>query len=198
MSKKIIFFICLFFCISTSMNGQIQEYEKHIFTGGMSYNFGFGKLGKTYNNQNGYFTGLGGAIYFHTWKHIKIGGTGAATSFYYKANSNTDTKSYFDIGYGGLTVSYYTSTAPLNFGVGVLIGGGKIQNIHLTDTIINNVYQAFYKKTSTFLATPMLFFEYHLSKKICLVAYFDYIYFSDFFNENFIGPKMHVGIHFSK
>ena len=145
----------------------------------------------------GLMTGLGGRLHFNIHDHIRVGGAGAATNLNYDKPGNAG--SYFQLSYGGLTLE---ATFPVNqwrFSLGILAGGGKSVNLDIRSVTNDTILGAIYEKEATFIASPLLTVEYHLTETISFMFLADFLMGNNLAKSTSLKyPKFHLGVLFNK
>ena len=173
-----------------------QSENTKLFTGGMFIHMGYITNGRATANINGITTGLGGKLAFYTGHHFRIGSEGYSSTYNYE-----DGKGFYKLGWGGIVTEYYYRKNNTAFSVGLTTGGGRVQDLYLTQghTTDRNEDTVIYEKQSVLLLTPSTSIEYLLSEKIRLACKVDYIFSPSDKDKTVIasGPRIYIGVHFS-
>lgn len=173
-------------------------FNKKNFGGGMAFHAGTVLTDLPYIGQNGFIYGLGGRLFIPLGLHFAFGGGGASLSMPY--HTSFADNSYLSLGYGGITAETRISFASrYTISGGILIGGGKINNLHILTSSGSDTVAALYRQFGIMILAPSVSVEYGLTRAICITLAMDYLLGMPKDQEFlFQVPKMHIGIIFSR
>ena len=123
--------------------------QKLSFGGGMGCQFQYANISTDYAEVSGLAWGIGGRLHCNIGNHYRIGGLGSTWGLSYSQ------KSYFKMGYGGLTAEYVIKLNSSRIALGVLLGGGNITNLQVKAATPDGNVIEIYKTYSTSIFAPM-------------------------------------------
>ena len=192
---KKIALLCLLFSIAFISNSQEKKTKR--FIGGMLIHSGYLANSRTQDNISGICYGLGGQLSFLLGEHFRLGTEGYASNYSYPENEG-----YYKLGWGGLLIGYQLEAKKWKPVLSFTIGGGKIKDLYFVSGSVSddNIDNVRYRVFSDMLVSPSLSIEYTLKSSLSLVMRMDYIFpvFSSNFNDYAYGPRIYLGILFSK
>jgi hypothetical protein len=186
------FFILLFSAASLFARGDSPR-----FGGGMGVLFQYASVQSDYGSLNGLGWGIGGRLHFYIGDHFRVGAMGSTWSLGY---DNPGLKgSYYDLGYGGLTVEYGWRFFFSRISFGALFGGGGVTSLHVTSKDTDNNIIAVYKSYPTAIYSPMVTFEQSLTKQMALMVVAEFLIGNRLGDNQMLGyPGLRVGFIFNK
>lgn len=126
--------------------------------------------------KDGVTMGIGGAMRFHFFKHLRIGAEGfVSTMPLMKSGSNVRT------GWGGALVDCYWKGKKVTPFVGGSLGGGSTRRLYVPGdgTSVQSgdsiVYNASYSKTPFFYLDPYVGLEFKLTRRMNLITRIDWL-----------------------
>ena len=162
----------------------------------MLYHAGAGNVTFGSETIRGTVRGLGGRIAFFVTDAIRLGGMGFNTGFEYQSEQNT-TKSYVSLRFGGLTADYSLFLKNVRISTGVLLGGGGINHLHIiSEQDLQKLVT--YRKYGTFIIMPLLAAEVPVKENLSIALMKDVILGTNIIDGKLYGPRLHIGILFSR
>ncbi|HUI92440.1 MAG TPA: hypothetical protein VLX68_09365 [Chitinivibrionales bacterium] len=150
-----------------------------------------------YGHMRGMAWGLGGLLQFNLTSHFRIGCIGSTYSLDYQSPGLSG--SYLDMGYGGLTFEFCLPTAFGRFSLGAMAGGGGITNLHVLSRTPDDTVSAHYESHAAMLASPILTYEFWLTKAISFLGRLEYLVAMHEGKVSTLGgPGFRIGIMFNK
>ena len=156
--------------------------------------------------------GIGGAVRFHLYQHLRLGGEGhVSTMPLQKSGSNLRTA------WGGALVDAYWTIGKFMPMLGCVVGGGSMRRLYVpTDDVKAyaegdsvTIYNASSTKTAFFLLDPYIGFEIAMSSRLHLLFKVDYalafgksksLWTQNLSMSNFVtpsGPRLYIGFIFN-
>lgn len=171
--------------------------KENRFGGGMGVHFQYADIQTDYGEPEGLAWGLGGRFHFNIGQHFRIGTLGSTWQLSYHNPGLQG--SYYELGYGGLTAEYLLPLLSGRIGLGVLVGGGVVTNLHVISKNSLDSISAVYKHFPTMIFSPMLTYEYPLTKIISVMGTLDYLMGNHLGNNQRTGsPGLRVCVIFNK
>ena len=191
-SLSTLVFILLFSAASLFANGDSPR-----FGGGMGCLFQYASVQTGYGSLRGLGWGIGGRLHFYLGDHVRVGAMGSTWNLGY---DNPGLKgSYYDLGYGGLTVEYGWRFFFSRISFGAVLGGGGITSLHVVSKDTSNNISAVYKSYSTAIYSPMVTFEQSLTKQMALMLVAEFLVGNRLGDNQMLGyPGLRVGVLFNK
>ena len=185
-------FILLFSAASLFAKGDSPR-----FGGGMGCLFQYASVQTDHGSLNGLGWGIGGRLHFYLGDHVRVGAMGSTWGLGY---DNPGLKgSYYDLGYGGLTVEYGWRFFFSRISFGAVFGGGGVTSLHVTANNADGTISAVYKSYPTAIYSPMVTFEQSLTKQMALMIVAEFLVGNRLGDNQMLGyPGLRVGFIFNK
>jgi hypothetical protein len=168
-----------------------------MFGGGMGVLLQYSSVPTDNGTLSGPAWGIGGRLHFYLGDHFRIGAMGSTWNLGY--DSPGQKGSYYDFGYGGLTLEYGWRFYSCRLSLGGTFGGGAITNLHIIAAGSNEAINAIYDRHSTMVYSPMLTFEYSLTKQMALMVMAEYLIGNRLSsNQTFGYPALRIGFLFNR
>lgn len=166
------------------------------FNGGMFYHIGFYTFDTSVGRVGGIAAGLGGRAAISLLPSLMVGGMGYSTRLMYESDG-VEEKSVINAGFGGLTFEVFHQWKLILLSGGLLIGGGVIEQMHLLSKS-GEIHSVMLDRSRTFLLMPYLITQIPLNERVGLSLMVDYPFGTKILEGKSSGPKMSLGLLFSK
>ena len=198
--------------MSAPADSNVKSSAYQGFSGGMMLHAGY-MFGKDNNapvagngrlcSPQGATLGIGGSMYVHLFKHLRIGAEGFVSTMY---NNATDMRnvlgkgSYLSMGYGGLSADACWRTEKLWPYIGGTIGGGVLKGLYIVDGNQDDWQpetNSTFHKHSFFYIAPYAGFNYCMTKRVHLTLRLDWMLAVHKRSLQMpTGPRLYVGFMF--
>ena len=155
---------------------QAQDTAHHTrFSGGMMIHTGYltGYYSAVDYHAKGVPFGLGGALRFHFFDHLRVGGEGYVSKLPQMHNG-----SYIRLGWGGLLIDGYWQLGRWKPYLGFTVGGGSLSTLLVRDGNAKDWVpeaDAILRNSAVFLVDPFIGVEFAVTKAFHLSLKADYI-----------------------
>ena len=199
--------------VFTGFSGGVIIHGGYAFSKNPQELFRNGTLEQTKNlPSSGLTLGIGGALRFHLFDHMHIGGEGHVSTMPLQS-----TGSNVRSGWGGALIDAYTTWGKVQPLIGIVIGGGTMKRLYVPDADIEahtaddpqTVYNASSTRSSFFLLDPYIGLEIALGQAFHLMIRVDYalqfgksksLWDQNLSMSNFLtpsGPRLYLGFIFN-